>query len=215
MDFLALRKEVMRRLEEDSDDPVIFSDIEVGEAINEGYEELSERTEWREASESLSISSQYTNLRTSLTLEPLSVSRVFNSATSRWLVWTNLSKLDARDRRWQSTTGSPEWVFVRGMDTLGLYPKPGTATSCKVWHTAIPTRMVADTDTPGFPQEFHPALVDYGLYDLFSQWREFKKSLEFYAKFLGWERRLNRWVRHRMRLDREAIHGYNPVRAAN
>lgn len=205
--FLELQDEVLRRLEEVTGSPIVFTETELREAINEGYEDISERTEWNETNQTLSISTQYTDLRASLTLEWLSITKAYNSGIARWLRWTSWRNLDQWDFRWSTVTGTPDKMFLRGVTQLGLYPTPTSATSIKIFHTALPARMVADTDVPGFPREFHPAIVQYALYDLFSQDGETTHALLHWIQYLKIEREFNIWVQDRLHLAREKVYG--------
>ena len=132
MTFLELQDEVLRRLEEVSGSPIVFNMTELKEAINEGYEDISERTEWNETSQTLAISTQYTDLRASLSSEFLSIARAYNSSAALWLNWTSWRHLDDGDYRWSTVTGSPERIFLRGITQLGLYPVPSAATNIKI-----------------------------------------------------------------------------------
>lgn len=220
MDFSTLKSEVLRRLEEaiGSPDapivvPVVFSTTELEEAINEGYENLSERSEWFETSETLSISTQYTDLRASLASEFLSITRAYNSTNNHWLTWTDIRELEELDSRWDSPSANPERMFLRGITSLGLYPKPSAATSIKIYYTALPARLSAATDTPAFPQEFHDALISYAMYDLLFQDGEMSMALIHWNEYLRGEAELRSWARDRTWLDREKIYGGDLVSA--
>ncbi len=205
--FLELQDEVLRRLEEAHDTPIVFNMTELREAINEGYEDVSERTGWFETSETLSISTQYTDLRASLAKEWLSITKAYNSGTSRWLGWSHWRQLDQWDFRWSTVTGSPDKMFLRGVTSLGFYPVPSAATNIKIFHTAIPARLSANGDIPGFPREFHPALVHYALYDLQSQDGETALAMKHWAEYLRVEKELGMWAADRLFLAREKVYG--------
>lgn len=184
MTFLEMQTEVQRRLEE-SASGVFWTLAQQKTAINDGYEEMSDLCEWNETSQDVSLTtSTYYDLSSVLTLPVLRVTRVFNNQTNRWLHPTDVREMDHTRRQWEDATGAAERWWIRGGWWLGLYPKASSATgTVKVFHTAIPTALSADGNTPGFAQEFHLGLVEYACYDLLCQDREPEKALKYWARF--------------------------------
>ena len=201
-----MQTEVSRRIDDAGNR--YFSAPDVKLAINEGYEEMSDASEWYELNAPIALvqDNQYYNLQLQFPSDkvPLSVTSVWNVQTSKWLDPTSPMELDATTFRWGNTSGEPEAFFVRGLWVLGVYPKcaqnSGTLT---VYYTAVPDPMVDDADLPGFDQEFHFGLIEYALYDLYSQEEETKQALLHYKQYLEHEKALRDSVKRRT-LDRVA-----------
>ena len=62
--------------------------------------------------------------------------------------------------------------------------------------------MSADSDTPGFPQEFHFGIVEYALYDLFAQEGDTQKALKHWMDYEAYENALSKYVDGRMAKDK-------------
>jgi len=210
--FLELQTEVFRRLEEDSSSPDFHTLQKIKDSINEGYEEISEATEWYETNLNISLTtSTYYDL-SSLTTRPfLSLSRVFNNQINQWLVTTDYRELDNQFPMWEANTGEPTKILMRGAWWLGLYPKaPAASGTIKLYHTGMPAALSADGDTPGFPQEFHPALLDYATYDRLCHDRQFDKAMQYWQAYQQGEQKLAEYVRSRIRMDRVPMMGGRP-----
>jgi hypothetical protein len=208
MTFAELKTEVFRRLNENATTPVFWTEADVELAINEGYEELSDATEWFEEYFVLKTQSNllYYDLRTLLPETFLAPKRLYNQATSEWLSPVTLRDLDFHTtRQWETMEGEPSNYLMRGLWYLGLNPACSVDDrKIKMFYTAIPQSMTEDTDEPGFPQEMHKYLVEYALYDLFAQDGETKKAVKHWKEYLAGEKMLKDFVQKRLSLDRVA-----------
>jgi len=204
MTFAEIKTDVTRRLEESAISPKFWTETQIGEAINDGYEELSDATEWSETSQSVNLTtSTYYDLSTALSTVPLTVTRVFNVQTDDWLIPTTIQELDNTWARWEDATGEPHRFMIRGLWWLGVFPKAPAASGTLVVHfSGLPTALSADGDTPALPREFHLGLVEYAVYDLLCQDGETKKAQKFYEKYLIHEEKLRRYVQGRPSWDR-------------
>lgn len=211
MQFSDMQTEVFRRFEESAASPKWASLAQIKTALNEGYEEISDETEWNESSfnVSLTASTMYYDLSdtavySAAATNPLiTVRRVQNAQTGRWLFSGSVREFDDSRRQWEKNTGEPGHFWIRGMWWLGLYPKPdATSGSVTVFASVQPTALSANSDTPGFPEEFHLGLVEYAIYDLLCQDGEFKKAARYYARFLEKQEGLRRFVLQRGAKDR-------------
>ena len=200
----ALRSEVRRQLDDDT--AAFVTDADIDDSLNEGYEEMSEATLWYERQFMLPLLSRrtYYNVRELAPDEPLGVSRCWNTVTQKWLDPDSVRALDGRIRQWELNAGEPRSYFMRGHWWLGVWPKPASddISRVRVYYTAIPPPMTLDTDVPGFPPEFHWALVDYALYDTLIQDREPGTALAHYSLYLTYRDELMRYVGRRQSLDR-------------
>lgn len=207
MNFSEIKTEVFRRLRESSSDPAFWTETDVEGAINEGYEEISDASEWYERNFNMPQLSKrtYYDLKRVFGDNPvLTVKHMYNATTRRWLYPVEVRDLDYRTfTQWEDIAGEPEMWFVRGLFWLGTFPK-ATADSgvLKVYYTSLPTAMSHSYDVPGFPSDFHYGLVEYALGELLSQESEQTKALDHFSEYLGYEKGLKDWTDGRVSLDR-------------
>lgn len=211
MQFSEMQTEVFRRMEESSSSPKHYTLAQVKAALNEGYEELSDVTEWNETSFSVSktastmyydltSASVYTNAATN---PVITVKRVFNNETSRWLIPGDYQTRDKTRAQWELSEGEPQYFWLRGLWWLGLYPRPdATSGTVTVYASVQPTALSANGDTPGFPREFHLALVEYACYDFLCQDNEFEKAERYRLRYMEKQEALRRFVIQRSAKDR-------------
>lgn len=210
MDFLALQTAVFGELGEDSVAPVFWSLADVKAAINEGYEEISELTEWYASTHTVSLSPgvRYYDLfaPTVVTSYPqiLSMMKVYDATTRRWLTPISTSILDASNPVWELATGpSPEHFILRGAFRFGVFPLPTIARDLTLYTTNIPQglldtpALVNDADTPGFPEDFHHGIVSYAVYRLLCEDGEYKKARLNYDEAMAAADLLRKWTGNR------------------
>jgi hypothetical protein len=193
MTFAALRTDVFRRLNESSTTPVFWTEDDVENALNEGYAELSDQTEWYERWLSIDLLNNrpYYDLRTVVPRTVLSIRAAFNEQTNRWLTPSRVADVETYDRRWEKKIGSD-------------------AGTVKQYYTALPDPMVLDDDEPGFPDAFHPGLVEYAVADLWAQDAETDLALQAWRAYLSYETALQAWVDGRVSVPMVHGHGDQP-----
>ncbi len=199
MTFLDLKTEITRRLFEVSA-RVFWTDGDIADAVQLGYAEISDETEWYEQWADLALLNDrpYYDLFTILGPSFLAVKPGFDRQTNRWILPSIVRQLDAHDRRWERVTGEPQRSFTRGLRWLGFYPRIQTeAGLIKQYYTALPPAFVNDTDTPGFPVTYHYGIVAFALTDLWSQDGETQLALAAWQQYLEFEQGLTAWVQGR------------------
>ncbi len=209
--FLDLQTDVSRRLAEVTG-RVYWSQGDIQTAINDGYLELSDASEWFESALDLPLLTDrpYYDLRTCLGDSFLAVGDAFDVQTNRWLLPTAVRQFDAHDRRWERVTGEPQRVLLRGLWWLGYWPRiQSEIGTIKQFYTALPPILVDDADEPGFPDLFHYACVDFALADLWAQDGETARALRCWQAYLAGEQALVAWVGDRAALAQ--MHGYGSV----
>lgn len=212
MQFVDMQTEVARRLEESTSSPAFWSVADIKASINRGYRELADVTEFYETSASLSLTANttYFDLSSLLTegTRLLTVKRIFNDQTSRWLDARDVADFDANYQQWENITGEPSQFIIRGLWWLRFDRyKTSTSGTVSVYYTAVPADLSADADTPSMPQEFHLALVEFAVADLLFQDAETKKGMKFWARYKVLEEALKRWANQRAYFDRvSALH---------
>lgn len=203
MQFSEMQSEVRTRLNEAS--AVFWTDQDIKDALNEGYQELSDATEWYERMTTFPTLSNrtYLDLRQLLSDTFLAPKRAINTITGKWLVPSSVRTQDHRARQWEKTAAEPEEIFMRGLWWLGFYPKPPDDTgSIRLYFSALPSDMSDDTDEPEMPEEYHDGIVAYAVYDLLAQDAETEKALLWWEEYVRYEIKLREYVANRTDMDR-------------
>lgn len=210
MTFAEMKEETFRRLREVSSAPVFFSEADVEEALNAGYAELSDASEWYEVSQNIDILEDrpYYDLRRVLGAAFLAVGPGFDTQTSQWLLPTVTKQFDAHDRRWERVVGEPQRLIIKGLWWLGYWPRFGADSgTIKQYYTALPPVLAEDDDEPGFPENFHDGCIEFALADLWAQDAETTRALLAWAQYLETEAALSEWVSERG--SGPTLHGFD------
>jgi len=115
---------------------------------------------------------------------------------------SRFGELTSLDSGWISspTPGGPYRYVAEGADFVAVYPQPMTAGQVlNVTYARAPLALVSDTDVPEIPQEYHPKLVDYGVYRCrqVEGGQEFAKTLPMLGAFLDGAQNYADYVRAR------------------
>lgn len=77
---------------------------------------------------------------------------------------SRLDDLTSLDSQWVASPGAPVRYAQLGADLIAIYQQPaGGGTSLNVTYARAPLALVADTDVPEPPAEYHPRYVDYAI----------------------------------------------------
>lgn len=197
-----LKTEVFRRLQESQTSPVFWSAADVLAAINEGYQEISDATEWYEQIRTIDLLRErpYYDLRKILPSSCLRLTAAYNDQTSRWLIPCTPRDLDTFYRQWELTTGGePSHQLLRGLWWMRVWPmNAADGGTIQQHYTAIPPALTADTDVPGFPINLHYGLVEYALADLWAQDAEATLATTSWKVYLAYEAALMEFVQGRV-----------------
>jgi len=175
----------------------MYSATDVDAAINDGYQELSDGTEWYERRATFrSIARRtYYDLRTITPDRVLTVRGIYAPGINQWLNPSSVADLDQQVySRWESNVGGAtrsQSYFLRGLCWLGIWPKTSaTGTPYVLVYRAMPqgtadprAPLVNASDVIDFPQEYSIAIIEYALYDLLVRDREVKKALYHYKEY--------------------------------
>jgi hypothetical protein len=186
-----------------------LTDDDINAAINEAYSEISDSTEWYERHSPMKTTAMrtYHDLRTILPDTFLTLKRIYNSVTARWLQPTSANELDNHYFvQWELTSGENEKCFLRGLWWLGQWPKRDNEISRSLlYYTAIPPAFENDGDVPGFPREFHQGLIEYAKATALAEVRETQKALDSFQKYQRYESSLKSYVNGRQGIAKETI----------
>lgn len=197
MDFAALKEETRRQLRESDCVGTFFGEQDIRDAVNDGYLELSDESEWFEEEMGLPLMKDrpYYDLFSIIGPIFLSIKPAFDEETNRWMNPSHVRLMDDRDRRWERNQGRPQRIFMRDLRWLGAWPRtPDDGTYVKTYYTRLPELLCEDTDEPGFPEAFHMGCVYFALADLYAQDGETALALAAWADYQKIEAALTRWV---------------------
>lgn len=214
MTYAEIREEVRRRIQELAPESGTFwTDDEVDEAIHEAEDEFADACEWYERYQTVDIlrDRPYYDLRTVIRFDFLVAGPTFNETTNRWLVPVSTRDLDRGDRRWEERQAEPEYVMMRGLWWLGLWPWKGVETgTIKQYYRALPRHMEETDDEPGFHRTFHYGIVEYAVADLLSQDGETDLAISVWKLYAKYEADLALYINNRAYIP--ATHGHSAAR---
>ena len=205
MDFGELKTEVFRRLNESSSSPVYWTEADVEESLNDGYQELADATEWYERHVTMDLLSHRTYYDMRYVAEDtwLGPRRCFNNQTSRWLDPSNVNDFDSERVKWEDNGGEPQRFFMRGSWWFGVWPQPDADSgTLRLYYSGTPPTLTADADTIEIPLEFQEGVIEYAVYDLLAQEAETAKALSHWNAYKVFETALKAWVGGRLSPDR-------------
>jgi hypothetical protein len=177
-----------------------FSDDDIDEAVNDGYMEMSDASEWFEEYLEFDLlkDRRYYDLFTLIGKFFLSIRPAFDEQVNRWLIPTPVRTLDNSDPRWERVVGRPQRFFLRGLRWLGFWPRYGSdGTTVKQYYTRLPVPLCEDSDEPQFPEAYHMGLVLYAETELYAADGETNLALEAWKQYLEYEKELVAWVNKR------------------
>ena len=211
MTFADIREEVRRRIQELAPESGTFwTDEEVDAAIHEGEDEFADACEWYERFQTVDILQDrpYYDLRTVIRFDFLVAGPTFNEHTNRWIIPVSTRALDRGDLRWEERQAEAEYVMVRGLWWLSLWPwKNLESGTVKQYYRALPRHMEQPTDEPGFHRTFHYGIVEYAVADLLSQDAETDLAIQVWKLYAKYEADLALYIDHRSYIP--ATHGHS------
>lgn len=194
----------------------MYSSDDVDKAINDGYQEVSDFTEWYERRATFTSIARrtYYDLRSITPDMVLTVRGIYNPSINQWLNPASVRDLDLSVyTRWEQNVGGAtrsQSYFLRGLWWLGIWPKTSTAGQVyQLVYRAMPQGrtdprlpLASATDVVDFPEEFAESVIEYALYDLFIRDREVKKALYHYAEYQKLAVEFRTYVTSRASTDR-------------
>lgn len=110
-----------------------------------------------------------------------------------------LEDLAALNPAWWNAPGNPTRYCALGADFLGLYQQWANGGTLQVTYARAAAVLALATDVPEFPEEYHPRLVDYGVYRLrqVEGGQELEKALKYLDSFFDGAQHYANYVRSR------------------
>lgn len=193
---------IWERVDDNPDAPATCTAAEVLAAINEGQELFALLTLCieRTVSVTLTAGAAWGDVRSVLGdfLCPLQIAVAGTKVRP-----ATLAELDAWNSDWQATAGTPERYATLGFNLFAVTPHPAIDTAASFTYAAAPVALVGD-DFPEIPEEYHPALIDYGVYRvrLKEGAQGLKRGMANLQRFLESARECGDYVRARSRAAR-------------
>ena len=163
MNFATLKTRILKKLGESTTAPQKWSLAEIGDFINEGYNDLILHTKILETSATLStVANQQIY---DLASDCLEVVRMYYETTDRVIKPISWVALNKKNKWFNETTDTHPWNYVNiSTQKVLLYPKVSTseADCITYWYKQIQTDLSEDTDSPSGPDVFHEALQHFG-----------------------------------------------------
>jgi hypothetical protein len=102
-----------------------------------------------------------------------------------------IADLNALDPNWISSSGAPTRYTWQGVDMIAVYPQPASIVTLQVTYARAPVPLVADTDVPEIPAEYHGLFVGYGVYRCrcVEGSQEAAKAMPYLASFMDGAKR--------------------------
>lgn len=182
-----IRSRVRTKFEAESDSR--WSDAAINAAINEGLDELSERTLFYERYVSIpkAPGQRYYDIRGYVPDGAYALTGLFSTTRNDWLApvtergLDNPNQLDASGTAlWEESIGDPDSWFVRGAHWFGVYPYPGEDATgyLRLYFAGQAPHFTHDQAVlADLPDDYIPALEEYAMYELHAQDGESKKAL--------------------------------------
>jgi hypothetical protein len=110
-----------------------------------------------------------------------------------------ISDFAAADSRWWNRPANPSRYAALGADLVALYGQPAASTPLNVTYVRAPAPLANPTDVPEIPEEYHPELINYGIYRVRQTegGQEFEKTLAGLDSFFDGAERYATYVRAR------------------
>lgn len=169
----ALKARILDGINDDPSAPVIFSDTQLDDLIEEGAEIVCQESKAIRRSVVVPLRAGYTFYSTpSVAPDVMFPYRIWNQTLSSRLAATSMQELDDFHERWITVQRSPELWFPVSWDQFGIWPgvaEPGGL--LRVDYLAWPRGLLDDTDESELTRPTQDALVLYGRYiGLLKQW---------------------------------------------
>lgn len=164
MTFLELSKNLLRRLNEDVDDPQFWSANDIKDFINEAYVIIASRLSLLSTSTTLSLKAN--QWLYDLADDCYSVLRVYYTPTSKLLKPMTFETLIRHDMDWIQVSSSSPIIYVPiTSKKIFIYPcLDADSTDCITYHySKIPPKMTSNSEIPDIPVHYHDVLIDYAI----------------------------------------------------
>jgi hypothetical protein len=79
---------------------------------------------------------------------------------------TTFHEQDCYSPAWEATAGAVEKYLTIGCNLIAFTPQPASGDTVQITYAACPVALVADSDTPEIPEEYHQELINFATFYL-------------------------------------------------
>lgn len=155
-----------------------YSEADLDNAIQEGYEEVSSfaGSIFKATTLAFTADLTYYDLK-ELISDYLGLVALYNTVTRRWMVPTSMKRLEAERWDWETAVGTPEWFVPISYRYMAIYKKPGEPDygDLHVFYRAT-APVLAGSDDILIPEDHIGVLEDYAAMDLLEKTQEWTKA---------------------------------------
>ena len=195
---------LIARIKEELDDQgVFYTDEDIFDSLQDGYEEISLRTECIEKVVSISFpATPYLDVPT-LVPDYFRPFGIYDRNQKLFLTPTTFKILESFDEKWETTTGTPEWFVPLDFKYIAFYPYYATVPvyNLYLFYSAVAPDFTS-SNTLDIPANHENVILNYVVNDLLDQALEFKKSGALYGEYISDVTRLKSELGKRNNSDR-------------
>ena len=195
---------VIAKIKKELDDQGIFyTDEDIFDSLQDGYDELALTTECIEKVVSVAFPlTAYVDM-VSIIPDYFKVFAIYNPNRKEFLTPVGFKHLESISDKWETESGTPQWFVPIDFKYIALYP----------YYTVAPTQNMyvfysaqapdfTSSSTLELPSNHQSCLEDYVVGDLLEQGLEFKKSLRIYQDYIKGVARIKLEMNIRQNSDR-------------
>jgi hypothetical protein len=180
-----IRTRVLKNL---SDAGVIYSVNELNDFLQDGYNEVAERSKCiiKSASVNQVANAPYYDFITLGVTDYLGTIGIFNNATQFWLRDDiSLRDFDRLRRDWEQWTGSPQFWAPHSLQYIAVCPNEFqiVAQTFSLWYWAIAPTFTTDSDTPLIATDKQNLLENYATAMALEDSKELTKASTYMAQY--------------------------------
>jgi len=166
------------------DQGVFYTDEDVFDSLQDGYEEISLRTECIEKVVSVQFpTTPYLDAVSSIPdyFRPFGI---YDRNRKLFLTPTTFKILEGMDEKWEVTNGTPEWFVPIDFKYIAFYPHYSVVPTYNMYmfYTAVAPDFTS-SNSLSIPANHENVIVNYVVNDLLDQALEFKKSAAIYGEY--------------------------------
>ncbi len=208
---MSTRLDVKNDISAHLNDAVFYTDTDLNESIQDGYNESVLLTRAIEKRYTLNLIANlvYYKLTTYMT-DLYSVTQIFLQEHRRWLIPKSQNWLDRHYKEnWELAIGSPIYFTIVNYERIGICPHPAAAAgSLDIYYKASAPTMTSDTNVFDIPNADH-VMQKYVITDLLAQAQEFTKASGYYKKYIDQIKQVNNRIGQRNFPDKmQTLGGY-------
>jgi len=201
-----IKDRALRLLDDDTTNPVFYSDAELNRIILEALEVIAEEVAElrKEVYFPLRPGSHLYSIK-SIADDIVSPYRLTNRENNQHIQYSSVREINSFRHRWVSTTlDQPIAWYMASWDTFGIYPAPTKGNAIlRVNYIAKPVLPWKDGGEVNLTEDIHQAVYLYLCYDMLMKQWDVEQALDYFQEFvLLWRDKDARHTAHKWQADR-------------